>query len=108
LLEQPADLLEQPADEARSHALEQLHLHLLASERDGNSLGPIAQFLSELHHDKPLVAIAEILGELAKASSITRCSLQKTFDDPATSVGYQSTNIKKHLGAPDMLLDRLL
>ncbi len=90
-----------PADEAHTHALEQLPL-LLASERDDNSLGPIAQIqrdLSELHPDNPVVAITKILGELAKVISITHHSLQKTKDDPAISVGYQTTNIKKHLGA---------
>ena len=95
----------QPADEAHSHALEQLRLHfmahrsyaleqlplLLASERDDKLLGPIAQIqrdLSELHHDDPVVAITKILGELAKVISMTRHSLQKTKDDPATDVGY--------------------
>ena len=81
-----------PADWARSHAREQLRSRLLASE-------PIAQFLSELHRDKPLVAIVEILGELAKEISITRRFLLRTKDDPATSAGYQITNIIKHLGA---------
>ncbi len=85
----------------RSYALEQLPL-LLASERDDNSLGPIAQIqrdLSELHPDNPVVAITKILGELAKVISITHHSLQKTKDDPATPAGYKTTKTTKHLGA---------
>jgi hypothetical protein len=81
----------EPADWARSHARDQLQRQLIASRN--------LEILSELAGQNPLGTIAEILGELAKAISMTRRSLQKTHDDPATSVGYQTTNSKKHLGA---------